>query len=1510
MRVGLSARALFFVAAAWTPLPGVAVAQVQINQNFISQGPAPNFGPLDTVGSGDDAGGNKGTVTGAVQAILIHETLGRDTMFVGATNGGIWGTTDGGNTWTPLTDNAHSLSIGSLDLDVTDPTGKTLIAGIGVTSAGNWAPINEVARPTGVLYSTDGGAKWAPLGLEDLGTQSVIGVAARGDTILAATFEPKDPSLLNSPDGSSYGLYRSTDGGASFNLINSPEILNRPIPTGPITSLVAAPDDPKTFYVAVTSFNDSTKLWEQGVYETKDAGESWQKLFDANTPLAGGGQNILLPSKEQQVLKLAAGKNGSVAISVIQNGGLKAQPLGALYLREETGGDWSSLGLPTQGKPGSGAEISDANPSGVLHSAVAIDPQDTSIVYWAGWEQPGEPTTTGAYRIQGQQLTALTCSPPDRPSPPCSGSIGSPHADPRAFAFDAEGNLLMVGDGGVYKRTNPQDNGVWSGFNTLTVHEPFQVGYGANARRLVVDAQDTGVGVQNVPGGTRYRSVQGADGHAAVVSDKTFPNQSVYYTSEQTLSNFERLVLDADGKSPEGTTPNPGGVPITCSLGNLFEDCSLETGIPPGESAEVSIMLNAVNPKLIALTSGFNIYLAEDKAEISATNIDLALTDLGYGKATPPSTPSFRALAYGTHDNPYVLLAGGEGPNGLYVSTYANPADSAASVPLTQIKTYDGESPTSIAFGPSSHAFYVADTFNLWNTVDQGAHFKPSALPTNFRPTSAEFINQNGVQALLVGGLKTAESQSPIAVADSNNTGELRAFRPFGSGLPNALVYDMSYNGVADVLAVASVGRGVWTLYDVTSYFRQAEVLQFGLPDNDSQPDATYLTDGTQLDGTPFVRPLSKYGTGTLTIAEDATYTGGTNIFGGIVQLGTGGTSGSILGDVSFCSDTIDPLNGLMRCNQGIDKFLVFDRSDTYRFDGAISGPGQLVQNGSGTTILTGASTYTGPTWVNQGALIVNGSITSSVAVNFGGLLGGSGSVGATTVGYGSILAPGNSIGTLTVNGNLTLDPGALYEVEANAQGQSDKVVVKGTVNLTGATLRILAAPGAYKPKTDYVIIDNDGSDAVNGTFGQVTNTLAFLAPSIIYDGGTGNDVVLTLINTTFDLCSVAQTRNQCNVADAISEFPLDDPLYLAVISQTEQGARQAFDALSGELHATVGGTLANDSRYVRDAILGRLMQASSTDSDAQMAALAAAGPQAASINANAMALGYDDKSLSAPPVRSPLAFWTHAFGAWADFDSDGNAATADRNLGGFVSGMDANIGGSWRVGLATGASFSNVDVNARYSSAQVESYHLGGYLGGMASIFALRGGGMWAWSNIDTSRAAVFPGFFERQKASYDADTGQLFGEVAYPTQMWGMALEPFAGLAYVSVDADNFRERGGALASLRGRGTDENVGYTTVGLRAAQTMHWQSMVVTPHVSAAWQHAFDDVTPKTALAFSSTGIGFTVYGVPLAEDSALIDTGLDFTLGPRTTAGVSYSGQFGDRVQDNAVRGRLTWLF
>jgi len=1514
MRVGLSAKRLCFVVAALSLLPSAAIAQVQINQTFIPQGPSPGFGPLDTTGSADANDGKDGTNSGAVQAILLDPMLGADTMFIGSTNGGIWITTDAGATWKRLTDNFASLSIASLALNSTDPTGMTLIAGIGVTTSGNWGPaIDAGARPTGLLLSTDGGQSWTQLEGDAFKNQSVIGVAAFGSrdidtmTILAATFEAQHPNETETSDGVPYGLYISTNGGKHFDPVSG-------LPAGPVTSLVAAdPSDPSnmTFYAAVKS-----DPGHQGVYVTTDGGTSWTQVFS----VAG-----VIQTNDAVVLKLAAGPNDALAIAAFNAQG---QTLAGLYLSENAlaqNPSWSALQnlLPDVNSMG--------DPSGVLHSAVAIDPNSppgSPIVYLAGWDASDE-AGIWAYSVQGQTVTSLTCTVTNgQCAPGTDGILGTAHADARAFVIDAAGNLLMGSDGGVYKLLNPQNTPqggtpTWTGLNTSTlqVREPFQVGYGANAHRLVVAAQDNGVAIQSAPNSARYNSVQRADGHVAVVSDTTFPNLSVYYTSTQSLDDLARVILDSNGEPVSPLGPTPAGIPVTCQLPGDAKEQSCGDATGPGKHDD-TMVLNKVDQTLIALSNGFDIYVAKDTAPASATSVNLMLTDLG------PSTGSQvrHALAYGAIGNPNldVLLAGGT--DSLYWTTTADPGSLN---PVQDYQTMGGQTPTSVAFGvydqsllPQYHQhFYVADSTNLWagtlnGTPSGGATVTlqpPLLLPEGLiSPTSVEFINHNGVEALLVGGLMHCvgsdgtcdPSQSPIAVADSDNSGNLTEFRNFGSRLPNALVYQMSYNPLADVLAVASVGRGVWTLYDVTSYFKQATALQFGLANNDSIPDASHLTDGTHLDGTTFVRALEKYGTGTLVVAGDASFTGGTTIFGGILQLGIGGTSGAILGDVGFCSDAANPL-----CHAGADKFLVFDRSDSYTFAGAISGPGQLVQGGPGTTILTGVSTYSGPSYVNSGTLAVNGSITSSVFVNGGATLAGTGMVGSTRVDTAGTLSPGNGIGTtgtLKVAGDLVFEPGSLY-LTTVAGSKSSRTRVTGTATLAGTAVSLFQ-PGSLT--NSYTILST-----ASGRFGTFDTFTPIGLPSFVSAalGYTATDVTLDLTSQIAGVDGL--TRNQHAVGAALdhafnSGRGIPDNLNAALFSLPASELPSALDALSGEAHATTSSVLLDQSRYERDAILGRMIQAGYGRGSGQVAALGASNSIAvASLNkfdGQAMSLGPGDAYV--PPPAPDLAFWTRGFGAWANFDGNGNAASAARQLGGFVSGMDAGVGDGWRIGAATGFSQSSINV-ARHSSADVDTVYLAGYAGGNFGPIALRSGGSWGWHDIDTSRFVVFPGFSEKEEASYRGDTGQVFGEAAYPMLMGSAAVEPFAGLAFVRVNTNSFHERGG-VASLRGAGEDEDVGYSTLGLRAATTWHLSDLVVTPHVSAAWQHAFGDLTSDAALVLSSMGTGFVVAGVPLAQNSALIDAGFDLNLRPAVTLGFSYSGQFANNLQDNAVNGRFTWLF
>ncbi|MBE1529555.1 fibronectin-binding autotransporter adhesin [Sphingopyxis sp. OAS728] len=217
---------------------------------------------------------------------------------------------------------------------------------------------------------------------------------------------------------------------------------------------------------------------------------------------------------------------------------------------------------------------------------------------------------------------------------------------------------------------------------------------------------------------------------------------------------------------------------------------------------------------------------------------------------------------------------------------------------------------------------------------------------------------------------------------------------------------------------------------------------------------------------------LEQMGPGRTILTGDHLFTGGTTISAGTLQLGDGGASGSIAGDV---------------VNNGL---LVFSRADTHTFGGVISGSGAVDQNGSGTTILTGSNSYSGTTSVSAGTLLVNGdqsAATGATNVGAGATLGGTGIIGGNVlVNSGATLAPGaGAPGTLTINGNLSLAAGAELGFEfgrANDVGGplNDVVNVGGDLVLDGTLDVAVPAGGAFDIGL-YRIINYDGSLTDNG---------------------------------------------------------------------------------------------------------------------------------------------------------------------------------------------------------------------------------------------------------------------------------------------------------------------------------------------------------------------------------------------------------------------------------------------
>ena len=117
--------------------------------------------------------------------------------------------------------------------------------------------------------------------------------------------------------------------------------------------------------------------------------------------------------------------------------------------------------------------------------------------------------------------------------------------------------------------------------------------------------------------------------------------------------------------------------------------------------------------------------------------------------------------------------------------------------------------------------------------------------------------------------------------------------------------------------------------------------------------------------------------------------------------------------------------------------------------NGVISGGGALIKTNANTLTLGGANTYAGGTTINQGALVVNGSV-GDVRVNATGSLGGSGTVGAVTLTSGSFLNPGNSPGLLTA-ASSSWAAGSTYNWEIDQASGGTAGVNWDLFSVTGA---------------------------------------------------------------------------------------------------------------------------------------------------------------------------------------------------------------------------------------------------------------------------------------------------------------------------------------------------------------------------------------------------------------------------------------------------------------------------
>jgi len=647
--------------------------------------------------------------------------------------------------------------------------------------------------------------------------------------------------------------------------------------------------------------------------------------------------------------------------------------------------------------------------------------------------------------------------------------------------------------------------------------------------------------------------------------------------------------------------------------------------------------------------------------------------------------------------------------------------------------------------------------------------------------------------------------------------------------------------------------------------------------------------------------------------------------------------------------------------------------------DNPLQGTEGFVKTGVGSIILNGdSSNLTGPIFIADGALEINGKLNGPMDIGREVVLAGIGQVGSTTLYPTAVISPGNDgtpMGTLTVNGNLNFGQDTIYRVHADPTSTlSDRIHVTGVATLDG-TVAHVGPNGNYAPRTTYNILTADGG--IQGRFTGVSSNYAFLTPSLSYDA---KNAFMTLSRNDVPIGSVGGSENETNVGGALDQeappasgngsapagngsgstgngsasagngsasagngsasagngsapagegsastgngsattgngsatagtgsesapvvtqpaAPGADSSLIAsgngagkttgasqvtaaVLAMSPEQARAALKQLSGEAYASTGSVLQGQGDAVTTLPLSHLRG----NLDAPMRA----GRPTAQLGAS---------SSDALPQSGASPIWAQAFGNWSTFGGDGNASTVHQSAGGLFVGGDGDVGGGWRLGGAVGYTGSHNSISDVSSRMSVDSY--------TATVFGGKNfeagpghvrfmvGAAYTWHEIDSKRNVAAGSLNQRLESSYNASSTQVFTELGYKLPLGdAYAIEPFAGVAWNQVRTRDFQETGGS-AALRGEGSNDDVTSTTLGLRGAMLIGTDSAPGRLTATVGWRHAMGDVKPTQKLAFEG-GSTFTVSGVPIAQNAAVLGLGAEVAITRNTTAGVAYDAQFG----------------
>lgn len=585
------------------------------------------------------------------------------------------------------------------------------------------------------------------------------------------------------------------------------------------------------------------------------------------------------------------------------------------------------------------------------------------------------------------------------------------------------------------------------------------------------------------------------------------------------------------------------------------------------------------------------------------------------------------------------------------------------------------------------------------------------------------------------------------------------------------------------------------------------------------------------------------------------------NNLGGTVDLNQNTTLGFLSGEGNVNLETFNLTTGVLEGDETISGVI----SDT--------GGGSFTKTGIGALTFTNTNTYTGPTNVNQGTLILNGSLpNSAVTVANGATLMGNGSMNSLTL--GGTISPGNSIGTLTVAGDYTMLSTSTYDAEVDANGTSDLIAVGGAAQLNG-TLNLINANPAVPFTLNQAFTILTASGGVSGTFAALTGLTPFRIQYL-------SNAVNVLMNPSFvgpfgssDNSNPARTARYFDTfADTVpASSDLGGVIAILdgmLVTGDTAGLTNAFNQIQPSQYRETGmlsflnselvsKTVQTQQQYLREThrLETELKQLEGVSServagfqklvnDIHSKGFNFASARATTVGPKKSALAFlapHGAEGSGMPGNQRIRFgdssaWFQSYGQVHEKNSShGNKGVRSRT-GGISIGADHQVYKNTFVGLFTGLSTTPFEWKGGRGSGHMKSYYGGVYGTWMDDCGLYVDGQVIAGQDrFHSHRNIQFANINRKAKENHHGNQFSVDTEVGYAIGLPYMTVQPYVDASYMFVRENGFTEKGADSLDFKVKGKTSQFARGAIGTQFYRTFVTCDTLIRPAIQLAYVH-------------------------------------------------------------------------